>query len=148
MTTPAVLETPVTIREQVDALEEAMQSMKESQVDIPVRHYFADGLYAREITIPAGVVAVGKIHRTQHINVISSGEVTMITENGPVHVCAPFTWVVEPGKKAVAYAHRETVWTSFCVNPTNESDPETLVELLTSPTYLDELPSPLLLVEE
>ncbi len=109
-------------------------------IDIPVRHYFANGLYAREITIPAGTVAVGKIHRTQHINILSQGRVTMVTEQGPITVQAPFTWIVEPGKKAAAYAHEDTVWTSFCVNPSNEYDLETLEATLISPTYLDELP--------
>jgi hypothetical protein len=28
---------------------------EQPQVDIPVQHYFSQGVYAREITIPAGV---------------------------------------------------------------------------------------------
>src|SRR5262245_49763517 len=105
-----------TMREKVDRLEAEMR--RHPPIDIPVRHYFATGLYAREIIIPAGVVAVGKIHKTQHINVISSGAVTMVTPTGSAYVKAPYTWVVEAGIKAAAYAHQPTVWTSFCVNPT------------------------------
>lgn len=125
-----------TIRERVDELEAAMRQHP-NQIDIPVRHYFAHGLYAREITIPADVMAVGKIHKTQHINVLSKGTVTMLTADGPLKVSAPFTWVVEPGKKAAAYAHCETVWTSFCINPTDELDIDTLEAALISPVYLD-----------
>ena len=133
----AVQEQTPTMREKVDRLEAEMKKLP--PVEIPVRHYFANGLYAREITIPAGVVAVGKIHRTQHINVLSSGAVTMVTSTGSQYVTAPYTWVVEPGKKAAAYAHKETVWTTFCVNPTDERDVEKLEAALISPVYLDQL---------
>lgn len=125
------------MREKVDRLEAAMHDYP--AIDIPVRHYFADGLYAREITIPPDVLAVGKIHRTQHINVLSRGDVTMVTADGTMRVSAPYTWVVEPGKKAAAYAHTETVWTSFCVNPSNERDLDTLEAILISPIYLNEV---------
>ena len=120
-------------------LEDEMMKQPHLKVEIPVRHYFANGLYAREITIPADVMAVGKIHKTQHINVLSSGAVTMLTENGPLYVEAPYTWVVEPGKKAAAYAHEETVWTSFCVNPTNERDLVKLEEALIEKPIVEQL---------
>lgn len=129
---------PMNVREQLDALEAELH--KHEQVDVTVRHYFAEGLYAREITIPANVLAVGKIHKTQHINVISKGEVTMALPNGSaLRVAAPYTWVVEPGKKAAAFAHAETVWTTFCINPTDETDVEKLEAALISPVYLDQL---------
>jgi hypothetical protein len=128
---------PNDMREKVEALEAEMK--KHPTIEIPVRHYFATGLYAREITIPRGTVAVGKIHKTQHINVLSKGEVSLVTATGTMRVQAPYTWVVEPGKKAAAWAHEETVWTSFCVNPTDERDLEKLEAALISPTYLDQL---------
>src|ERR1041385_4838966 len=128
-----VATTEPTLRDRVEALEAEMR--KHPETPIPVRHYFAKGLYAREITIPQDVIAVGKIHKTQHINVLSSGEVTMLTEAGPLRVSAPYTWVVEPGKKAAAYAHVETVWTSFCVNPTDERDLVKLEDALIEPPF-------------
>ena len=127
-----------TIRNTVDAVEEEMRNSP-NLVEIPVRHYFATGLYAREITVPRGTLAVGKIHKTQHINVLSKGEVTVLRHDGALRVSAPYTWVVEPGMKAMAYAHEETVWTSFCVNPTDERDMDQLEAALISPVYLDQL---------
>ena len=126
-----------TIQSKVDLLEAEMR--KHPAIDIPVRHYFATGLYAREITIPHGTLAVGKIHKTQHINVLSAGDVTMVTDTGSLRVQAPYTWVVGPGKKAAAYAHADSVWTSFCVNPTDERDLDQLEAALISPTYLDQV---------
>ena len=132
----AILNT-ATVREKIDWLEVEMKRFP--NVDIPVKHYFATGLYVREITIPAGVLAVGKIHKTQHINMLLKGEVTMVTDTGSVRVAAPYTWVVDPGKKAAAYAHEETVWTSCCVNPTDERDLVKLEAALISPVHLDQL---------
>ena len=126
-----------TMREKVDKLEAEMRKLP--TVEIPVTHYFATGLYVREITIPASVLAVGKIHKTQHINMLLKGDVTMVTDTGTLRVQAPYTWVVEPGKKAAAYAHEESVWTSCCVNPTDERDLVKLEAALISPGKLDQL---------
>lgn len=128
-----------TLQEKVLMLEAEIRLHPESLVEIPVRHYFATGLYVREITIPAHVLAVGKMHKTQHINMLLKGEVTMVTETGSIRVSAPYTWVVMPGKKAAAYAHTETVWTTCCVNPTDEREMEKLEAALIVPLSPNEL---------
>jgi hypothetical protein len=88
-------------------------------------HRFADGLYAREITIPAGTLLTGKIHRTRHLNVISSGEITVWSDGEPVRrIQAPFSFVSEPGARRVGYAHRDTTWTT--IHGTSETDLDVL----------------------
>lgn len=82
-------------------------------VEIPVRHYFSNGVYAREITIPKGTVLTGKIHKYANLNIMSKGEMSVLTEDGVVRVKAPFTIVSPPGTKRIAYAHEETVWTTI-----------------------------------
>lgn len=89
------------------------------QVEIPPTHYFSDGLYAREITIPKGTVLTGKMHRGEHLNIVSKGDITVWTEDGMKRVCAPFTFISKPGTKRVGYAHEETVWTTVHANPEN-----------------------------
>ena len=42
----------LSMRDKVNALETEMR--KREQIDIPVKHHFSQGVYAREITIPAG----------------------------------------------------------------------------------------------
>lgn len=99
------------------------------QTEVPVRHYFSDGLYAREMFIPAGVVLVGAIHKTQHLCVISQGTINVTTDDGVKTLSAPCTFVSEPGAKRVGYAVTDTVWTTF--HATAETDTDRLVELLT-----------------
>lgn len=83
------------------------------QVPLSEKHYFASGIYAREITIPAGTVLTGKVHKTEHINIVSQGTITVWTEQGMKKVSAPFTMVSQPGTKRVGYAHTDTVWTTI-----------------------------------
>lgn len=88
----------------------------------PLTHRFADGVYAREMLIPAGHVIVGKIHKYGHLNVISSGAVSVLTEFGVEVLCGPTTFISKPGTKRVVYAHEDTVWTTF--HGTDHTDPD------------------------
>ena len=87
----------------------------------PVQHHFAPGAYGREMTIPAGLVVVGKIHKHAHINVISKGRVQVFTEqDGVLELAAPCTFVSSPGTKRVVHVLEETVWTT--VHVTDKTD--------------------------
>lgn len=114
----------------VDALEAAMLTQPQRHIE-PV-HHFAAGLYAREITIPAGTLLTGKIHRTQHLNIISTGEISVWTDGEPVRrIRAPYAFVAQPGTRRVGYAHEDTVWTT--VHATTETDLEQLEAQLIEP---------------
>jgi len=130
---PASATLPVpgaSLREKIDALEGLM--LREPQVEIEPVHYFAHGLYAREITIKAGTLLTGKIHRTEHLNIVSKGRIIVWTEDGMREVAAPFTMVSRPGTKRVGYALEDTVWTT--VHATTETDLARLEAELIAPT--------------
>jgi hypothetical protein len=121
--------TPVT-REMVVALEKEIQKLP--QVDCPVRHYFAQGMYAREMTIPAGVVVTGAVHRHEHLCTISKGRISVSTDEGIKVLFAPCTIVSKAGAKRVGYAIEETVWTTY--HATNETDLDKLMIEITEST--------------
>lgn len=83
------------------------------QVEIPVKHYFSKGVYAREILIPAGTTVTGKIHKFANLNILSQGEMMVSTENGVQLVRAPFTVVSPPGTKRIAHTLTDCVWTTI-----------------------------------
>jgi hypothetical protein len=130
---PALLPRQVT-REQIYRLEGeiAMQT----QVPCPVRNIFADGIYAREMTIPAGVVLTGAVHKTEHLNVLVRGRITVWTECGMRELTGPYIFQSKPGTKRVGYAHEDCVW--MTIHRTRATDIRELVEELTESTY-DEL---------
>jgi hypothetical protein len=115
------------MREKVLRLEERVNELP--QADCPVRHYFAPGMYAREITIPKGAVLIGAVHKTENLAVLSAGKLQLVTDSGTVEISAPHTLTVKPGQKNAALALEDAVWTNFF--PTDETDPEKLVEILT-----------------
>lgn len=118
------------MRVRICSLQEAMTGLP--QAECPVRHFFAPGLYAREMTIPKGVAAVGAIHKTQHVTTISKGRILMMTDEGVQEISAPYTGVSSAGIKRAAYALEETVMT--CYHPTHETDLDKLAEELTDCT--------------
>lgn len=108
---------PAVMRASIADLEAAMLDMPEHIIQFETRHFFAPGLYARQILIPAGTVLTGKIHRTAHINVVSKGRIVVATEEGEREIEAPYTFVAPAGTKRAGCALEDTVWTTFHPNP-------------------------------
>ncbi len=108
------------IQSLIISLEEQLKSAP--QIDIPAKHYFSKGVYGREIAFPKGSLIVGKIHKFHAMNVLSKGEVTVISIDGPMRIKAPFTFVSTPGAKRVIFAHEDAVWSNF--HGTSETDVE------------------------
>lgn len=120
-------------RNKIELLEQEM--FKQEQVEMLPTHIFADGLYAREITIPKGVLLTGKIHNAEHINIISKGEISVLTEDGVKRIKAPCTIVSRPGTKRVGYAHEETIWTTVHAIGTLPQDVKALEAVLVCDTH-------------
>lgn len=119
-----------TARERVDRLE--AEILEAPQVDCPVRHHFAPGVYAREITIPKGTLLIGVVHKLDNLVVLSAGRLRLVTDTGIVEIAAPHTLMCKAGTKNAAVALEDSVWTNFFA--TEETDPDKLVELLTEST--------------
>lgn len=111
------------------------QRMDESP---PLRHWLTPGVYAREIHLAAGTLVVGKIHRHEHLNIISKGSVTVFTEFGEETLTAPASFSSKPGTKRAVLTHEDAIWTTIHPNPTNETDIPTLERMFVADSY-DEL---------
>lgn len=118
------------MRERVDQLEQAINHAP--PVDCPVRHYFAPGLYAREMSIAAGTVVVGAQHTSENLIVVSMGRLKIVTEDGTKEVQAGDTLTCKAGMKNAVVALEDSRWTNFFPNPDNETDTEKLAERLTT----------------
>lgn len=113
------------------AVEEAM--LTRPQVDIPKIHYQADGLYGREITIPAGTFVIGKLHRFSQINFLMKGEIWVTTDNGMEKIKAPKVIVSPAGTKRAGYAVTDATW--ITVVATEETNVDNMDDVLTIGTY-------------
>lgn len=128
--------TPDNISAQVDALASAMHAMPEAQVHIEPRHIFSDGLYGREVRLPAGTVAVGHRHKQAHICIISAGKCLVVAEDGTTEIEAPATFVVPVGRRNCVHAITDTVWTTVHAVPNEARDVEAIEALLVDKTAL------------
>jgi hypothetical protein len=129
------------IRETLEALQKEILSVLErlgiEQIDLPLKHTFATGVYMREIFLPKGTIVVGKIHRHDHVNFISYGDVTVLTKDGRQRLVGPITMVSTAGTKRAVFVHEDTVWTTIHANPTNETDLEKLEEFIIAKNYAE-----------
>lgn len=123
--------TPEQYRISVSLLEQQLLQMP--QVDCPLNHHFAAGVYAREVTIPAGSVVIGKLHRREHINILLKGEITVVTEEGQIRLKAPCTFVSPAFTKRAAFTHTEVVWTNLIA--TESTDPDEIERDVICPSY-------------
>lgn len=128
-----------TARDRILQAEEMMRAkiaeggLVENTNEMPLIHNFIPGAYARELHIPAGTMVVGKIHRKPCFNVVMTGVITVLTEDGVKTITAPAFFRSEGGVKRVVYAHTDTVWIN--VHPTVETDLEKLEAELIAPDF-------------
>lgn len=117
------------IRKGIEWMQGEIQKLE--QTPIHTRHLFPKDLYVREIFIPKGTVLIGRIHRSEYVEIVFCGEVDIYTEDGIKTVKAPATFVTKPGRKRMGLTLEDTLWTSVHPNPTNETNLEKLdAELL------------------
>jgi hypothetical protein len=118
------------MRNKVNQLEQMVEQLP--QVDCPVRNIFAPNIYAREMTIPTGVVLTGAVHKTCHLSILSKGQVRVVSDEGVIELTAPATLISQPGAKRAIFAISEAVWTT--IHATTETDLDKLVTELTEST--------------
>ena len=108
----------------------------QDQVECMPIHFFADGVYGREMVIIPNVIVIGKIHKHAHLNIISQGRILVSTEyDGFQELEAPLTFISKPGTKRMVFALEETIWTTLHANPTNTQDLKELEEMIIAKDY-------------
>ena len=130
------------LRDSVHSLESALLALpdeitvddKQSEEKY-VTHFFAPGVYARQMLLPKGMVFVGKIHKTKHVSIISCGHVSVVTDQGKEDIKGPYTFINEPGEKRAVYAHEDTIWTT--IHPTDETDIRKIEALVIAKDYAE-----------
>jgi hypothetical protein len=102
----------------------------------PLKHTFVDGAYVREIFMPKGLLITSKIHKILHPYFVMKGKCSVLTEDGPVLIEAPFYGITKPGTKRLIYVHEDVSW--ITVHVTKETDIEKIEDEIIAKTF-DEL---------
>ncbi len=84
----------------------------------------------REITIPADTLMTGKVHKFEHVSIMLSGLMTVLTETGIRTVEGPQVFISPAGTKRVGYAHTEVRWVTVHLNEDELRDVELIEQHL------------------
>jgi hypothetical protein len=104
------------IRENDDRLDELEVAMLENfePVHCLTTHRFTDGMYIREIFMPAGSLITSKVHKTEHPYIVSYGKVAVSIDGDDWdEITAPYTGITKPGTRRVLYILEDCIWTTF-----------------------------------
>ena len=102
------------------------------QQECPLKHTFPEGMYVREIFMPAGSIVTSRIHKFDNPFFITKGRVTVVSENeGLVTYTAPYSGITLPQTRRVLLIHEDTIWTTVHLNPENKTNHEELFNDLT-----------------
>lgn len=107
------------------------------QVDVPLRHSFAPGVYMRQVLMPAGSLILGHCHKTEHFNIVLTGKALVLIDGQTYAIEAPYAFKSGVNVRKLLYIVEDMVWAT--IHPTDETDLGKLEELLIdkSQTYLE-----------
>lgn len=118
------LKSPVKVSDNQDIAKLERAILEQPQVPCPVIHSFGPGVYMRQLSLPAGNIAIGQHQNFEHVSIFIKGRMTFFNEDGTrKEVQAPMTFISPPGQK-IAYVHEDSVFMN--VYSTNETDVEKL----------------------
>ena len=120
-------------RAYINVVRDVQKQLSESPdvIDVPVQHHFAPGVYMRQMDAAAGTLVVSKMHRTEHMNILLKGSLTVATENGIELLKAPCVLKSMPGTKRIGYFHEDSSW--ITVHPTSDTDLEKIEQQVIVP---------------
>jgi len=101
------------------------------QIELQTKHWFADGMYCRELFRPKDTLIVGKVHRREHFYIVLSGEVTVVGDGKRERIKAPRILVSAPGTKRAVYAHEDSI--CITIHRTDETDLDAIERELVEP---------------
>lgn len=127
---------PQSLMEIRDGVKRLAESLKDyEQEELPVHHEFLSGIYMRTVFMKAGLIVVGKIHKQEHVAIISKGDAWVMTEEGLIRVTAPFQFNSKPGARRALYILEDMVWTT--VHRSDETEIDKLEEQLIAKDFDD-----------
>jgi len=130
------IETRLSTREKILSVETAMLNSPD-RVEIPPHvNHFADGMYARELFMPAGMIISSKIHITNHFCFVLKGKAQVVDEHkGGQVIEAPCMIKTLAGTKRVLKILEDSLW--ITVHATEETDVDEIEKQIIATDFPD-----------
>ena len=91
-------------------------------------HHFSDGLYAKQMLIPAGHVVFGHAHPYSHLSILASGDVVVEADGVATDYSGSACIEIKTGVMHRVFAKTDAVW--FCIHATEETDVSKIDDVL------------------
>lgn len=104
---------------------------------IPINHFFMDGVYVRKMTMFTGYIVIGAIHKHKHMCFLLKGHLSVASSSGVKEYIAPCYIISEPGEKRILYAHEDSEWYNTHKNVSNTKDVNKLEKEIVAVSYSD-----------
>lgn len=98
------------------------------EIEVSQKHHFADGLYAKEATIPAGYVVGKHKHSYTHLSLLASGRALVTAGDVVKEYTGPACIEIKAGIEHHVEAITDVVW--FCIHAVDTADPKNIDEIL------------------
>jgi quercetin dioxygenase-like cupin family protein len=118
---------PITINDMTIANEFA-EKKGTFECDLGTVHHFSDGLYAKQMHIPAGYEAISHAHEYSHLSILSKGQVIVETDEWKKEFVAPACIEIKAGIHHKVTSLQDSVW--FCIHATEETDADKIDDVL------------------
>jgi quercetin dioxygenase-like cupin family protein len=93
-----------------------------------IKHFFSDGVYAKQMHLPKGHGAITHQHKYSHLSILAKGTVIVTCDGEQTTYTAPTCIEIKAGVNHGIYAIEDSDW--FCVHATEETDVEKVDEVL------------------
>ena len=101
---------PALVRQFIRQMAHDLNALPGALGGLPVDQVSIDGMVMRTMHIPKGTLLVGKIHKLDCINVVASGDISILTEHGSGRMTAGDTAASPAGTQKIGYANEDTAF--------------------------------------
>lgn len=131
------IQNPSEIKQNIIKFENALLQLPEEQkIELEVKHYHANGVYAREMHLPINTMLSGAIHKYDHICILQKGKIAVVDEfNGKTELTAPEIFISKAGVKRAIFAVEESIF--ITCHLCKETEEDKIWQQLVSKTYQD-----------
>lgn len=91
---------------------------------VVVEHHFLDGLYIKQIDLPAGVMFGKHSHTYDHYSILAKGDITLYVDGKPTELSAPQCILIKANQAHAVRANTPVTW--FCAHATSDTDATTV----------------------
>ena len=77
--------------------------------ELPTEHYFSGGMYARVMLLRKNVVAVGRVHKKDHLFMVTKGWARVTVDGEVLDMVAPYIITAKAGAKRAVFGVEDSV---------------------------------------